>query len=147
MGNHGSRPEVVAASVAGLGKDTRLSSTVRREMLYTAVLIEDEGVPLGIARVAAPTSQIHSNVNRIIATISVSALIVAVLSITLGYFLARRTSRSVRSIAVKCSIRVLGFIPFSLAEPLLAHRICEGRILNHMSLAVIDYKFDETMRW
>ena len=112
MGNHGSRPEVVAASVAGLGKDTRLSSTVRREMLYTAVLIEDEGVPLSIARVAAPTSQIHSNVNRIIATISVSALIVAVLSITLGYFLARRTSRSVRSIAVKCSIRVLGFIPF-----------------------------------
>ena len=86
MGNHGSRPEVVAASVAGLGKDTRLSSTVRREMLYTAVLIEDEGVPLGIARVAVPTSQIHSNVNRIIATISVSALIVAVLSITLGYF-------------------------------------------------------------
>ena len=86
MGNHGSRPEVVAGSVAGLGKDTRLSSTVRREMLYTAVLIEDEGVPLGIARVAAPTSQIHSNVNRIIATMSVSALIVAVSSITLGYF-------------------------------------------------------------
>ena len=55
-------------------------------MLYTAVLIEDEGVPLGIARVAALTSQIHSNVNRIIATMSVSALIVAVLSITLGYF-------------------------------------------------------------
>ena len=116
MGNHGSRPEVVAGSVAGLGKDTRLSSTVRREMLYTAVLIENEGVPLGIARVAVPTSQIHSNVNRIIATISVSALIVAVLSITLGYFLARRTSRSVRSIAVKCSIRVgyWGSFPFHL---------------------------------
>jgi hypothetical protein len=86
VGNHGSRPEVVAASVAGLGKDTSLSSTVLREMLYTAVLIEDEGVALGIARVAVTTSQIHSNVNRIIATISVSALIVAFLSITLGYF-------------------------------------------------------------
>ena len=99
MENHGNRPEVLAASVAGMGKDTRLSSTVHQELLYTAVPILADGAPVGIARVAVPTSQIQSNVKRIITTISVSALVVAVLSIALGYFLARRTSRSVRSVA------------------------------------------------
>ena len=99
MENHGDRPEVLAASSAGLGKDTRLSSTVHRDMIYTAVPIVEEEVSLGIARVAVPTSQIHSNLIRIIITVSASAVFVAFLSIVMGYFIARRTSRSVRSVA------------------------------------------------
>ncbi len=99
MENHATRPEVQAALNTGLGKNTRVSSTVGVEMLYTATPISVDGAILGVARVAMPTSVIQSNVNRIIATISFSAVIVTAMSLALGYYLARRTSRSVRAVA------------------------------------------------
>ena len=99
MENHALRPEVLGALNTGLGKSTRFSSTVGVEMLYIATPIRVGDTVLGVARVAMPTSVIQSNVNRIIATISFSAVIVTALSLALGYYLARRTSRSVRSVA------------------------------------------------
>ena len=99
MENHAMRPEVQGALAAGLGKDTRVSATVDVEMRYIAAPIRVDDSVLGVARVAMPTSVIQSNVNRIIATISFSAVIVTAMSLALGYYLARRTSRSVRAVA------------------------------------------------
>ena len=99
MENHLLRPEVQGALNAGLGMNTRVSATVGVEMLYIATPIRADDSVVGVARVAMPTSVIQSNVNRIIATISFSAVIVAALSLALGYYLARRTSRSVRAVA------------------------------------------------
>ena len=99
MENHALRPEVRDALNTGLGKDTRVSYTVGVEMLYIAAPIRVDDTLMGVARVAMPTSVIQSNVNRIIATISLSAVIVTALSLALGYYLAHRTSRSVRSVA------------------------------------------------
>ena len=98
MENQALRPEFQEALGAELGRDTRLGSTFGREMLYTAGPIRLDDALVGVARVAIPTSTIQSNVNRIIAAISFSAVIVTVLSLGLGYYLARRTSRSVRSV-------------------------------------------------
>ncbi|MBI4338139.1 MAG: HAMP domain-containing protein [Chloroflexi bacterium] len=98
MENHTLRPEFQDALSTGLGRDTRTSTAVGQELLYTAVPIRVDGTLMGVARVAVPTSTIQANVNRIITTISLAAIIVTVLSLALGYFLARRTSRSVRSV-------------------------------------------------
>ena len=68
-------------------------------MLYIAAPIRVGDTIVGVARVAMATSVIQSNVNRIIATISFSAVIVTALSLALGYYLAHRTSRSVRAVA------------------------------------------------
>ena len=98
MENHALRPEFQGALSTGLGRNTRVSATVVQEMLYTAVPIRVDGTLMGVARVAVPTSTVHANVNRIVATISFSATVVTVLSLALGYLLARRTARSVRSV-------------------------------------------------
>ena len=98
MENHVLRPEVQGALSSGLGRNTRVSATVGQEMLYTAVPIWVDGTLMGVARVAVPTSTIRANVNRIIATISLSAVVVTALSLVLGYLLAHRTARSVRSV-------------------------------------------------
>jgi two-component system phosphate regulon sensor histidine kinase PhoR len=99
MENLANRPEFGAALRAGLGRSTRMSGTDGEEMLYTAVPIQDGGDIVGVARLAVPTSRIQANVNRIIATIAISALVVALLSIGLGYYIARRTSRSMHAVA------------------------------------------------
>ena len=93
------RPEVQEALVADTGRDTRASEVTGEEMLYTALPIRVDGSLAGVARIAVSTSGVKSSINRIIATIAVSAIVVAVLSIALGWLVARRTSRSVRSVA------------------------------------------------
>jgi two-component system phosphate regulon sensor histidine kinase PhoR len=64
-----------------------------------AVPILVDGNTVGFARVFVPRSELQSNVNRIVVTIVLSALMVAALSVGLSYLVARRTSRSVYSVA------------------------------------------------
>ena len=92
------RPEVRGALAEGLGRSTRRGATVDREMLYTAVPIRSDGVTVGVARVALPTSEIASSVRPTIATVALSVAVIALLSFGLAYVLAGRTSRSVRSV-------------------------------------------------
>ncbi len=92
------RPEVRDALAEGLGRSTRHGATVDGEMLYTAVPIRSDGVTVGVARVALPTSEIASSVRSTIATVALSVAMIALLSFGLAYVLAGRTSRSVRSV-------------------------------------------------
>ena len=96
--NHAGRPEVRDALADGIGRSTRFSGTVEEEMIYTAVPVYVDGSLAGTARVGVPMSQVQSKVNRIMGTVALSGLVVTLLSVVLGYLLARRTSRSVRSV-------------------------------------------------
>jgi len=68
-------------------------------MIHAAAPIVSDGVVIGVARVSAPAAQVQPNINRLVAAIALSALIVAMLSVGIGYILFRRTSRSVRDVA------------------------------------------------
>ncbi len=98
MENHGDRPEVLGAISSGLGTSIRISSTVQSEMYYAAVPIKLNGSPVGVARIAVPVEKVQGDLNRLGATVGISALVVALLSIALSYFLARQTSISVRTL-------------------------------------------------
>ena len=98
MGNHADHPEVREAFANGLGSGARFSNAVQEELLYTAAPIFAAGDIRGIARVAVPTSDVQSNINQIIAGVALSGLVVTALAVVIGYLLARRTSRSVRSV-------------------------------------------------
>ena len=99
MEDHSGRPEFQDALSGGLGRSTRTSATMGEELRYTAVTVVVDGTLMGVARVAVPTSGIHANIRRIVATVALSALVVVFLSVGLGFFLARRASRSIRSVA------------------------------------------------
>ena len=68
-------------------------------MIHAAAPIVSDGAVIGVARVSAPAAQVQPNINRLVAAIALSALIVAMLSVGIGYILFRRTSRSVRDVA------------------------------------------------
>ena len=95
MVNQGGHPEVRRALATGLGRSTRRSPTVDEEMLYAAVQVEVDGAAVAAARAARP---VRSNVDRIVASVAVGAVIAALSSVGLAYWLAGLTSRSVRSI-------------------------------------------------
>ena len=91
---------VLSGSVAvskGMGAALDGGGDVR--MLFAVAPIPANGGVLGAVRVAVPLSQVQPDINRIIIAIVVSALLVAMLSVGVGYLLFRRTSRSVRAVA------------------------------------------------
>ncbi len=91
---------VLSGSVAvskGMGAALDGGGDVR--MLFAVAPIPANGGVLGAVRVAVPLSQVQADINRIIVAIVVSALLVAMLSVGVGYLLFRRTSRSVRAVA------------------------------------------------
>ena len=96
MENHADRPEVADALSSGWGEATRHSSTVGRDMLYMAVPARHGDDVVGVVRFALPASDIQAGIGSIVATVALSALAGAALAVVLAYYLARRTTRSVR---------------------------------------------------
>jgi two-component system phosphate regulon sensor histidine kinase PhoR len=98
MDNHLTRPEVAAAIQTGQGSSMRLSHTVGYQMMYTAVLIENNGTPIGIVRVALPLQQVQANLAYLRNVLLTATLIVALLAILLAVPIAGRISQPVRQL-------------------------------------------------
>ncbi len=93
------RDEIRQALVTGTGVDRRLDPSDGGDVIYQAIAIRNRGEIVGVARVSVSTSRMESNLGQIISIIGLSALIVAVLSVGLGYILFQRMSRSVQLVA------------------------------------------------
>ena len=96
MGNHSTRPEVIAALASGMGESTRYSTTVGRVMMYIAVPIISQGNVSGIARVALPMTAVESSVNSAVFTIGGATAIASLLVILAAALIARMITRPVR---------------------------------------------------
>ncbi len=96
--SRGGRPEVRAALAGAVGQSTRFSPATSQDMMFIAVPIEVNGDLVGVARLAAPTSEIQGALHRIIAAVAFSGLAVAVVSAAAALFLARRSFRPLRTL-------------------------------------------------
>ena len=98
MENHSTRPEVISALATGEGQVTRYSATLHENMMYVAVLINDQGKTLGIARVALPLTTVNSSINTELTTIVSAVTIVALLFVLAAALITRMITRPVRQI-------------------------------------------------
>lgn len=90
MGNHGSRPEVVAALSGGWGTSQRRSATVDADMLYVARAIRGgEGVA-GVVRLALPLADVSARLLRVRATVLWGGAACVLVALPLGIAAARR---------------------------------------------------------
>ena len=93
------RPEFRWALNLGASDVTRGNPRTGEDTLYVGERVDVGGLPAGVVIIEMPVSRAQSNLNRIIGTIILAALVVACLSVGLAFYLARRTSRSVKSVA------------------------------------------------
>ena len=98
MENHASRPEVKDALTSGLGESTRYSTTLGEKMMYVAVPISNQGMILGLARVALPLTTIEKSVNHLTITIGLTMVVIAFLTMLAAGVIARRTTRPIRQL-------------------------------------------------
>jgi two-component system phosphate regulon sensor histidine kinase PhoR len=73
--NHAYRPEILEARATGSGSSLRRSTTVNRDLLYTAVTIEDEGRILGFSRVAYSLSELEEQARQLQGAVAFALLV------------------------------------------------------------------------
>ena len=124
-------------STGSVGVGSPLDGSFDSEMLYAVAPVTTAGNVVGAARVAVPSSQVQPDVNRIIVSIAVAAVLVGLLSVGAGYFLFRRTSRSVRAVAEGAN---------RFAQGDLGHRVAAASSDETQELAVAFNSMADTIR-
>ena len=124
-----------SAGSVGIGQSP--DGSIDTEMLYAVVPVVSGDSVVGAARVAAQSSLVERDINRLVARIAVAAVLVGLLSVGVGYFLFRRTSRSVRAVSEGAN---------RFAQGDLAHRVAPSSTDETRELGVAFNSMADTIR-
>ena len=124
-------------STGSVGAGSPLDGSFTEEILYAVVPIATSDGIVGAARVAVPSAQVQPDINRLIASIVVAAVLVGMLSVAVGYLLFRHTSRSVRAVAEGAN---------RFAQGDLEHRVAPSSTDETRELAVAFNSMADTIR-
>ncbi|MBU2531034.1 MAG: cell wall metabolism sensor histidine kinase WalK [Elusimicrobia bacterium] len=97
--NHIQRPEVQQALKSKIGENRRLSTTVKKEMLYMAALYGKEK-SLGIIRLAIPLMEMEVISDNLKKMLSVAFFIAFILALLISFFVSILISRPVREMSL-----------------------------------------------
>lgn len=97
MENHGSRPEIELARSNGLGVTRRYSTTVERDLLYTAVAVDQPGV--AFVRLALPLTAVDEQIGSVQRGTAVGLLVALAGALVLAWITSAAMSRRISAIA------------------------------------------------
>lgn len=94
MENHAGRKEIrTALNEKAPGSDTRVSTTLGKEYMYTAFpVLDDSGVVIGVVRASRPTTDLNISLAVVQQRIAMGAILAAALTTAVSWFLARQVS-------------------------------------------------------
>jgi two-component system phosphate regulon sensor histidine kinase PhoR len=95
MQNHRHRPEVEQALNSKVGHAQRFSTTVEKDMLYVASLLNQYAQPVAVIRTSVYLSEVKSLLKQILGQVIKIALLVIIVALSAAILLARRYSRPV----------------------------------------------------
>jgi two-component system phosphate regulon sensor histidine kinase PhoR len=95
MQNHRHRPEVEQALNSKVGHAQRFSTTVEKDMLYVASLLNQHAQPVAVIRTSVYLSEIKILLKQILGQVIKIALLVIIVALSAAILLARRYSRPV----------------------------------------------------
>jgi len=99
MENHKTRPEIFQVLKGRVATSLRFSSTIKEEMLYVALPIEQSGYTLGVLRVSLFLKDINRLLGSLKINIIYSALIIALISLLCALIFARSLSKPIRELS------------------------------------------------
>ncbi|PKN28437.1 MAG: hypothetical protein CVU64_13315 [Deltaproteobacteria bacterium HGW-Deltaproteobacteria-21] len=89
-GAHLDRPEIQEALRTGVGTSSRYSDTLEVEMLYTALLLQEEG---RIVRIAIPMDEVMAFQNEVMIFFALALYLSPVMAILVAFFCMRHSIR------------------------------------------------------
>jgi two-component system phosphate regulon sensor histidine kinase PhoR len=145
MDNHADREEIRKALEQGLGSATRFSYTLRQDMLYVAVPLQQGGKPLGVLRTAMPTTEIAKALAAIHLRIGLAGLVVALAAASVSLLVARRISRPLEEIQHGAERFARGDLQHKLPIPPLHEAAALAETMNDMA-AQLDARIHDVIR-
>lgn len=101
--DHGNRPEIMAAARGEVGLDIRRSSTIGRDLIYTARLCPAHSPRQTVLRLAVPLSELYDRLETLkkqfLAILAACLMASAALSFALSRGIAASISRTVESVS------------------------------------------------
>ena len=98
MENHRYRPEIQQAFGGKTGRAIRWSDTVRQEMLYVGLPLENEGKVIGVLRISLFLKDIQHLLGQINKDTGRAVAILLVLVVAMGFLVSRSLSRPVKDL-------------------------------------------------
>lgn len=95
MANHDDRPEIIAAIAAsegGKGVAIRYSPTLKKDFVYVAESVKNNGQLQFVLRVARPLATINEAVSPLFHEVLLALFLIVALAIIISFFVARRIS-------------------------------------------------------
>jgi two-component system phosphate regulon sensor histidine kinase PhoR len=90
VGSHLDRPEIREALRTGVGTSVRHSGTLEVEMLYTALLLQEEG---RIVRIAIPMNEVMAFQNEVMIFFALALYLSPIMAILVAFFCTRHSIR------------------------------------------------------
>jgi two-component system phosphate regulon sensor histidine kinase PhoR len=107
--NHGARPEVMQARERGIGIATRLSATVRMNMLYVAVPVQHPSI--AVVRLALPLTEIDAQLGTIWRAAGLALLLSAAGAFVMAWVSSRLLVRRLNRLAAGAREYASGAMP------------------------------------
>lgn len=98
MENHKNRVELLQAVLDGKGSSERVSPTLGVPMYYFALRAGQDGLPVGLVRVAVPMTAIHAQITATNQLIWLVAMAISLLAMVSIYWLVARIIRPVTTL-------------------------------------------------
>ena len=98
MEKHNLRTEIIQALQGAVGKSVRFSTTVKEEMLYVALPIEQHGTRLGVLRVSLFIKDVDKLLNKLQESILSSAILISIISLLISLFIAYNLTKPIREL-------------------------------------------------
>lgn len=99
MDNHLKRPEIMDASVSGIGSSVRFSRTVQKDLLYLAVAVNRDSSRVFV-RLSVPLHAVEAETGKIGVRILIPSLIALLAAILIGLIQTRSITKSVEEITL-----------------------------------------------
>lgn len=100
MQNHSDRPEIVMALSNGNGSSIRYSSTVKKNMLYVAAPIKNNGKILAVSRLSIYLDDFDLLISNLRIRILQIVLIVVILALILAFIFAGNITRPIKDLVL-----------------------------------------------
>jgi len=100
MENHRYRPEIYQALQGQSGQSIRFSDTVKQDMLYVSVPLENQGNVIGVIRVSLFLRDIGHLLAQVKKDIAKAAIILTLLVLVVGFFVSGGLNRPIKDLIV-----------------------------------------------
>jgi two-component system phosphate regulon sensor histidine kinase PhoR len=138
MDNHAKRPEIAAALAGKIAQSIRYSDTLRRNLMYLAVPLRQNGVIAGVVRTSMPLAQIDEPLVTLLRHVALAGAGVAAAFLLLALYLSRRITRPLMHMRQAAEQFAEGDLTARIPVPDTVELAVLARTMNEMAVQLND---------